>query len=261
MQSILEICAGSLASCLAAQQGGAQRVELCDNLLEGGTTPSYGMVALARDSLGIDLNVLIRPRGGDFLYTALEFETMARDIEMCRKLGVNGVALGMLTADGDIDGPGTRELVGLAGTMSVTFHRAFDMARDPISALEEVIAAGCARLLSSGQAATALDGADLLALLRQQAGERLIVMPGAGVRAANVAELARRTGCREFHASARAEVASGMRYRQPGLSMGAPGTDEYLRKETAVDEVRALRAALDGAPPSRYEKHLALRGD
>ncbi|QEL54495.1 copper homeostasis protein CutC [Chromobacterium paludis] len=246
MSKVLEICAGSLASCLAAQQGGAQRVELCDNLLEGGTTPSYGLLALARDSLGIEVNALIRPRGGDFLYSALEFETMARDIELCRKLGVDGVVIGMLTEDGEIDGPGTRELAGLAGPMRVTFHRAFDMARDPELALEAVIACGCHRLLSSGQAATALQGADLLSRLREQAGERLIVMPGAGVRAGNIAELARRSGCQEFHASARAAVASAMRYRRSGLSMGAPGMDEYMRMETSADEVRALRAALNG---------------
>ncbi|POZ62007.1 copper homeostasis protein CutC [Chromobacterium alticapitis] len=246
MNKVLEICAGSLASCLAAQKGGAQRVELCDNLLEGGTTPSYGLLALARDSLGIEVNALIRPRGGDFLYSALEFETMARDIELCRKLGLDGVVIGMLTEDGDIDGPATRELAGLAGPMGVTFHRAFDMARDPEQALEEVIACGCHRLLSSGQAATALQGADLLSRLRAQAGERLIVMPGAGVRAGNVAELARRTGCAEFHASARAAVASAMCYRQAGLGMGAPGADEYARMETSPDEVRALRDALDG---------------
>ncbi|UTH74688.1 copper homeostasis protein CutC [Chromobacterium sp. IIBBL 290-4] len=240
----LEICASSLASCLAAQKGGAQRVELCDNLLEGGTTPSYGALALARDSLGIEVNALIRPRGGDFLYSALEFETMARDIELCRKLGVDGVVLGMLTEDGDIDGPGTRELVGLAGSMSVTFHRAFDLARDPERALEDVIASGCQRLLSSGQAATALEGADLLARLRRQAGERLIVMPGAGVRAGNIAELAGRTACREFHASARSPVASRMRYRKPGVAMGLPGGDEYAWKETSSEEVRALLQAL-----------------
>ncbi|WP_181243262.1 copper homeostasis protein CutC, partial [Chromobacterium subtsugae] len=159
MDIVLEICAGSPASALAAQEGGAQRVELCDNLLEGGTTPSYGALALARDRLAIGLHALIRPRGGDFLYSELEFEQMARDIELCRRLGVDGVVLGLLTADGDVDVERTRQLAGLAGPLAVTFHRAFDMARDPARALEDVIAAGCRRLLSSGQAPAAPQGA------------------------------------------------------------------------------------------------------
>lgn len=137
MDIVLEICAGSPASALAAQEGGAQRVELCDNLLEGGTTPSYGALALARDRLAIGLHALIRPRGGDFLYSELEFEQMARDIELCRRLGVDGVVLGLLTADGDVDVERTRQLAGLAGPLAVTFHRAFDMARDPARALED----------------------------------------------------------------------------------------------------------------------------
>ncbi|OBU86105.1 copper homeostasis protein CutC [Chromobacterium subtsugae] len=240
MDIVLEICAGSPASALAAQEGGAQRVELCDNLLEGGTTPSYGALALARDRLAIGLHALIRPRGGDFLYSELEFEQMARDIELCRRLGVDGVALGLLTADGDVDVERTRQLAGLAGPLAVTFHRAFDMARDPARALEDVIAAGCRRLLSSGQAPAAPQGAALLRALREQAGARLAVMPGAGVRADNIAALRRQTGCLEFHASARAAAASGMRHRQPGLSMGAPGADEYARQETSAQLVREL---------------------
>ncbi|OHX14293.1 copper homeostasis protein CutC [Chromobacterium sphagni] len=240
MTMILEVCAGSLASALAAQKGGAQRVELCDNLPEGGTTPSYGMLALAREKLDIDLHVLIRPRGGDFLYSELECELMARDIEQCRRLGMDGVVLGLLGADGDVDVARTRQLLALAGPLAATFHRAFDMARDPAQALEEVIAAGCRRLLSSGQAPSALQGAALLRQLREQAGERLAVMPGAGVRADNIAELRRLTGCREFHASARAGIESRMRYRQPGLGMGAPGTDEYAWQGTSTEEVRRL---------------------
>ncbi|MEO9455587.1 copper homeostasis protein CutC [Chromobacterium phragmitis] len=245
MSSILEICAGSLASCLAAQAGGADRVELCDNLGEGGTTPSYGVLATARDKMEIKLHAIIRPRGGDFLYTELEFEAMAHDVEACRRLGLDGVVLGLLTADGDVDLARTRRLVALAGPMAVTFHRAFDMAREPAQALEDVIAAGCVRLLSSGQAATAPQGAALLAALRGQAGERLAVMPGAGVRAENIAELAAVSGCREFHASARGAAASAMRYRRDGVSMGAAG-DEFAREETLTAKVRALRAALDG---------------
>lgn len=237
---LLEICAGSVASCLAAQEGGAGRVEFCDNLLEGGTTPSHGQIAVARDRLWIGFNVIIRPRGGDFLYTDLEFEVMERDVLACRKLGVDGVVIGILTADGDVDVARCKRLVELAAPMQVTFHRAFDVARLPEQALEDVIACGCNRLLSSGQAATALDGAGLLRALQQQAGERLVVMPGAGVRGGNIAELARQTGCREFHSSARAPFPSGMRYHNPAVHMGIPGQDEYALVETQVDLVREL---------------------
>ncbi|KAF0814632.1 Copper homeostasis protein CutC [Andreprevotia sp. IGB-42] len=245
----LEICAGSVASALAAQEGGAVRVELCDNLLEGGTTPSFGTIAAARDRLWITLNVIIRPRGGDFLYSDDEFETMRRDVLACKKIGVDGVVIGLLTADGDVDVARTRELVALATPMQVTFHRAFDVARDPVQALEDIIACGCNRLLSSGQEPTALQGAALLAQLQAQAAGRLAVMPGAGVRANNIAELVRSTGCREFHTSARAPVPSGMRYRNERVKMGGPGLDEYSTLETSADMTREIiRLASDAAP-------------
>jgi copper homeostasis protein len=237
---VLEICAGSVTSCLAAQEGGAQRVEFCDNLLEGGTTPSFGQLAAARDRLWITLNAIIRPRGGDFLYSELEFEVMERDVLACRKIGVDGIVIGLLNQDGSIDIPRTKRLVELAGTMPLTFHRAFDVARDPQQALEDIISTGCTRLLSSGQAATALEGAALLKQLQQQAGDRLIVMPGAGVRGNNIGELVQKTGCREFHSSGRAPFPSAMNYRNPAVKMGAPGQDEYSLVETDVNLVREL---------------------
>ncbi|QZA81550.1 copper homeostasis protein CutC [Deefgea piscis] len=236
----LEICAGSVTSCLAAQEGGAQRVEFCDNLLEGGTTPSYGQLAAARDRLWITLNVIIRPRGGDFLYSDLEFEVMERDVLACKKIGVDGIVIGLLTSDGRIDIPRTKRLVELAAPMPVTFHRAFDVACDPVQALEDIISAGCVRLLSSGQAASALEGAALLQQLQAQAGDRLIVMPGAGVRGHNIAELVAATGCNEFHSSGRAPFPSGMVYRNPNVKMGAPGQDEYSVVETDPQLVREL---------------------
>lgn len=237
---LLEICAGSITSCLAAQEGGAHRVEFCDNLLEGGTTPSYGQIAVARERLWIGLNVIIRPRGGDFLYTDLEYEVMQRDIIACKKLGVDGVVIGILTADGDIDIAHCKALVELATPMHVTFHRAFDVARDPFKALEDVIATGCKRLLSSGQAANATAGAALLKELQQAAGERLVVMPGAGVRSNNIAELVATTGCKEFHTSARLPFASKMRYCNPNVHMGIPGQDEYALVETNAELVKEI---------------------
>jgi copper homeostasis protein len=237
---LLEICAGSITSCLAAQEGGAHRVEFCDNLLEGGTTPSYGQIAVARERLWIGLNVIIRPRGGDFLYTDLEYEVMQRDIIACKKLGVDGVVIGILTADGDIDIAHCKALVELATPMHVTFHRAFDVARDPFKALEDVIAIGCKRLLSSGQAANATAGAALLKELQAAAGDRLVVMPGAGVRSNNIAELVATTGCKEFHTSARLPFASKMRYCNPNVHMGIPGQDEYALVETNAELVKEI---------------------
>lgn len=239
---LLEICAGSVTSCLAAQEGGAHRVEFCDNLLEGGTTPSYGQIAVARERLWIGLNVIIRPRGGDFLYTELEYEVMQRDIIACKKLGADGVVIGILTANGYIDVPRCKALVELASPMQVTFHRAFDVAQNPLKALEDVIATGCNRLLSSGQAATASEGATMLKALQTAAGDRLIVMPGAGVRSNNIAELVAATGCKEFHTSARLPFASKMRYCNPNVHMGIPGQDEYALVETNAGLVKEIIA-------------------
>lgn len=237
---LLEICAGSVTSCIAAQAGGASRVEFCDNLLEGGTTPSHGAIAYAREMLSIGLHVIIRPRGGDFLYSDVEYEVMKRDIAACKSLGVDGVVLGVLTADGNIDTERTRRLVDLAAPMPVTFHRAFDVARDPHKALGDVIATGCNRLLTSGQEASAPMGAALIRELREAAGDKLIVMPGAGVRAENIAQLARETGCIEFHTSARAPFPSGMRFRNERVKMGGPGQDEYANVETSATLVRDI---------------------
>jgi copper homeostasis protein len=239
---LLEICAGSVTSCLAAQEGGAGRVEFCDNLLEGGTTPSYGAIASARDKLSIRLNVIIRPRGGDFLYSNVEFEVMERDVVACKRLGVDGLVIGLLTADGDIDLPRTKRLVELAAPMPITFHRAFDVARDPFKALEDIIASGCTRLLTSGQEANALEGASLISKLREAAGERLTLMPGAGVRLNNIAQLIAETGCVEYHTSGRAPFASGMRYRNERVKMGGPGQDEYAIVETSADLVKQIIA-------------------
>jgi copper homeostasis protein len=239
---LLEICAGSVTSCLAAQEGGAARVEFCDNLLEGGTTPSYGAISSARDTLQIALNVIIRPRGGDFLYSDIEFDVMERDIIACKKLGVDGVVIGLLTADGDIDVARTRHLVELAAPMPVTFHRAFDVARDPFKALKDIIDAGCNRLLTSGQEASAPEGATLINRLREAAGERLVVMPGAGVRLNNIAQLVAETGCIEYHTSGRAPFASGMRYRNERVKMGGPGQDEYAIVETSAELVKQIIA-------------------
>jgi copper homeostasis protein len=237
---ILEIAANSVASALAAQEGGADRVELCENLGEGGCTPSYGTIAVARERLRIPLYVLVRPRAGDFVYAGVEREAMLRDIEACVRLGCDGVVIGALDAAGDVDIATCRELIAAAGTLGTTFHRALDCARDRSAALEGAIALGCERVLTSGGAADAIAGADGIAALARQAGSRIGVMAGAGVRAGNVRALVSLAGVAQFHASARSMhgVAAGAPDPLPGLSPA------YFQTDAA--QVRALRSALDG---------------
>lgn len=240
----LEICVGDWDSFLAARAGGADRVELCSGLGEGGVTPSIGLIRAACRAGGVKVHVLIRPRGGDFLYTDEEAAFMEDDVRRAVDAGADGVVVGSLTADGDIDTGQLGRWIEAAQGRSVTFHRAFDMCRDPEKALETLIDCGCDRLLTSGQAATAADGLPLLSRLVTLAAGRLAVMPGCGVKASNAARILSESGADELHASARRTVASLMRYRQPGVSMGLP-TDEYARAVTSVDEVRAIRQVMD----------------
>lgn len=219
---LLEIVAYSYASALAAHAGGADRVELCENSAEGGTTPSLGTIEATRALPGLKLHVMIRPRGGDFLYTDAEFRIMLRDIAVAKAAGADGVVIGILKPDATIDLERTRLLVQAAAGMAVTFHRAFDWAADPSAALEAVIAAGCHRILTSGQAPNALAGADLIARLVRQAGDRCTILAGGGVNESNVAELVRRTGVREVHGSLRGIQLTQMAIRPPDVSLGAP---------------------------------------
>lgn len=236
----IEICANSVASCLEAQKGGAYRVELCAGIPEGGTTPSYGEIAVARELLNIKLNIIIRPRGGDFLYSDVEHKTMLHDIEIAKKLGVDGVVIGCLKADGTIDMERNRELIAAAEGMSVTFHRAFDMCKNPFESLEQIIALGCDRLLTSGQQPTAIEGISLLSQLVEKAGDRIIIMPGSGVNEDNIAILADQTKAKEFHFSAREPIDSKMEYRNPDLKMGGAVVeiDEFVNNVTAAEKVK-----------------------
>ncbi|NUO76719.1 MAG: copper homeostasis protein CutC [Lysobacter sp.] len=236
----LEIAANSLASALAAQDGGADRIELCENLGEGGCTPSHASIAMARERLRIPLYVLIRPRAGDFLYDALERELMRRDIEHCVRLGCDGVVIGALDADGDVDRATCAELIAAAGSVGITFHRAIDAARDPARALEDAIALGCERVLTSGGASAAPDGAAAIAALAQRAGTRIAVMAGAGIDPGNVASLLAATGVTQVHASAKAAQRSRMRYRNVALTGLDP---DWIASER--ERVTALRRALD----------------
>ena len=236
----LEICTNSVESCLQAQKGGAYRVELCAGIPEGGTTPSYGETAVARKLLNIKLNIIIRPRGGDFLYSDVEHEVMLHDIEMAKKLGVDGVVIGCLTADGKIDMVRNKELIDAAQGMSVTFHRAFDMCKDPFESLEQIIALGCETLLTSGQRPTAIEGVSLLSELVAKADGRIEIMPGSGVNEENIAKLAKETKAAVFHFSAREPIDSKMEYRNPNLKMGGTvvSIDEFIQNVTDADKVQ-----------------------
>lgn len=233
-----EICANSAESCVAAQAGGAHRVELCASMPEGGTTPSYGEIRLARKHIDIRLHVIIRPRGGDFLYTPLELDIMEEDICMARQAGADGVVFGCLTPEGDLDMPAMERLMKASKGMAVTFHRAFDYVRNPKQVLEQLIDLGVDRVLTSGQQPSAIQGSDLLAGLVKQAAGRIVIMPGCGVNESNIAELAVRTGASEFHFSAREIKESKMILRNPALSMGGADMDEYAHPVTTPERVR-----------------------
>lgn len=243
---LFEICTNSVESCVAAQAGGANRVELCAGIPEGGTTPSYGEISVARELLSqTRLHVIIRPRGGDFLYSPVEIQTMLKDIEMAKQIGADGVVFGCLTAKGEIDLPVMKELMNASKGLSVTFHRAFDVCCNPQKALEEIIELGCDRILTSGQQATASAGIPLLKELYQQAAGRIILLAGCGVNESNIARIAQETGIQEFHFSAREVVQSRMEYKNEAVSMG--GTvhiNEYERNVTTAQRVKNTIASL-----------------
>ena len=234
MKRIIEICANSAWSCVEAEAGGASRVELCAGIPEGGTTPSYGEIKTAQALTSqIAINVIIRPRGGDFLYTEAEIQSMLLDIELCKQLGVHGVVFGCLTQEGDIDVPLMRRLIEAAKPLSVTCHRAFDVCRDPFAALEQLIELGCDRILTSGQQSTAEKGIPLLKQLVEKAGDRIIIMPGCGVRENDIARIEAETGAKEFHTSARSVVYSQMAYRKEEVPMGSSAvTSEFETVQT-----------------------------
>jgi copper homeostasis protein len=242
---LFEACIGSAESAIAAQEGGADRVELCANLLEGGTTPSAGSIQLARERIDIGLQVMIRPRGGDFCYTDVEFEIMKLDIEVAKKLGADGVVIGLLNPDGSIDKVRTAELVELAQPMNVTCHRAFDMSRDPYEALEDLIDLGLNRILTSGQEITAFEGLDLIADLVQTAGDRIIIMPGGGIHERNIQKIVEQSGAKEVHAAAPISIASAMEYRHDRCFMGGElRPPEFALEVTDPTRIRTMLGAI-----------------
>ncbi|MDO4511694.1 MAG: copper homeostasis protein CutC [Bacteroidales bacterium] len=240
-----EICANGLESCIAAQAAGATRVELCAGIPEGGTTPSFGEISLARKMLDTTkLHVIIRPRGGDFTYSPLEIERMALDISLCKEMGVDGVVFGCLTPEGDIDVEANARLLQHARGMSCTFHRAFDRCKDPMNALSQLKTLGFDRVLTSGQQPTAEAGIPLLKHLQQDCLLKPIIMAGCGVNESNIAKIHEETGVTAFHFSARENVKSATTYMSSGVAMGNPDSDESLLPYTTERRVAATINAL-----------------
>ena len=238
---IFEVCVDSVDGALAAQEGGAQRVELCADLVEGGMTPSLGMLRMTRRKVSIGVNVLIRPRGGDFCFSALEYEVMREDIQAAKEAGADGVVLGLLLPDGQVDTERTRSLVNLARPLSVTFHRAFDLCRDPREALETLVEMGIDRVLTSGCQPDALRGAECIAGLVRQSAGRIAILAGGGISAENLPTLLAATQVQEVHFSARESIDSPMRFRRANLPMGkAYQPDEYAHKITSAARVRQV---------------------
>ena len=242
MSFIIEIATSDFATTKSAVEGGADRIELCANLAEGGTTPSYGVIMQCREAFDVLIYPIVRPRGGDFLYTGEEYEIMLHDVKLCKQLGCDGMVIGMLNSDGSIDLKRTSSLVEIAYPMGVTFHRAFDRCKDPFEALEQLIEAGCERILTSGQQLSAPDGIDLIAQLNTKANHRIIIMPGSGVRKENIKMLADKTGCTEFHSSLRGKEKSKMEFIHSAFR---DSEESCMNHAVEPDEVRALRAALD----------------
>ncbi|UII33698.1 copper homeostasis protein CutC [Fulvivirga ulvae] len=239
---LFEIVVYSIEAALKAQEGGADRIELCDNPGEGGTTPSYGVIEVVRQHLSIDVYIMIRPRGGDFLYSSYEFHAMKRDISQCQRLSVDGVVFGMLNADGTIDKKRCKELIDKARPLKVTCHRAFDMARDPFEALEDCIEVGFDRILTSGGQSRAIEGVDLIAELRKRAAGRIIIMPGSGVNEETVAEIVSKTEVNEIHFSAMSHRDGGMVYRNEQIAgMGSEQGAEFKLRIADPEKIRKMR--------------------
>lgn len=238
----VEVVVYNIESALRAQEGGADRIELCDNPGEGGTTPSFGLIEAVRQNVSIDVYVMIRPRGGDFLYSNYEFHSMKRDISQCQKISADGVVFGILTEDGRMDKKRCKELIDKARPLKVTCHRAFDMTRDPFEALEDCIEVGFDRILTAGQQAQAVKGAELIGHLIQKANGRIAIMPGSGVNEETVEEIIKISGAKEIHFSATASRESGMKFKNQQIAgMGPDVGSEFKLRTVDPEQVRKTR--------------------
>ena len=241
-ENILEIATSDFETTRSAVQGGADRIELCANLTEGGTTPSYGTIYQCRENFDVLLYPIIRPRCGDFLYTGDEYEVMLHDVKLCKQLGCDGVVIGLLNEDGTIDVRRTAAIIEIAYPMGVTFHRAFDRCRDALESLDQLVQIGCERILTSGQQPTVNEGIGLIGELNKRADHRIVIMPGSGVRKENINILAEKTGCTEFHSSLRGKEKSKMLFIHPAFEHSA---ESYMNNSIDALEVSALKKILN----------------
>lgn len=239
---VIEIATADYTTTRSAVEGGADRIELCAALTEGGTTASYGTIKKCREHFGVQLFPIIRPRSGDFLYSKEEFEMMMEDVRLCKDLGCDGVVIGLLNRDGTIDIEHTARLIELAYPLEVTFHRAFDRCKDPFEAMEQLISAGCQRILTSGQQPVASEGIELIAQLVKAADQRIVIMPGSGVRTDNIKQLAQQTGAKEFHSSLRSKQKSKMDFIHPSF---VNSEESCFNPFINPDEVKKLKQALN----------------
>ena len=246
-QVLIEVCVDSVDSAIAAERGGAQRIELCSDLLEGGVTPSVGLLGVVRSKVSLLLHPIIRPRPGDFCYSDAEFDIMQRDIEVAKREGADGVVLGILKVDGKVDVQRTRLLVELARPLSVTFHRAFDMSADLFAALEDVCATGANRLLTSGGEQECLQGVETVARLVKASSGRMTIMAGGRIGISNAASIVERTGVGEIHVGLATPAKSPMVYRNDALSLGKAQGREYHRTEVLEESVRKLKRAISSS--------------
>lgn len=242
----IEIATTDFNTTKSAVEGGANRIELCCGLAEGGITPSLGLIKVCRELFTIQLFPIIRPRGGDFLYSDEEFDIMVEDVKMCKQLDCDGIVTGMLNTDGTIDVERMEQIIETAYPLEVTFHRAFDRCKDPFEALEQLINIGCSRILTSGQQPTASLGIELIAKLVEAADERIIIMPGSGVRAENIRELAERTKAREFHSSLRSKVKSKMNFIHPAFALSEESYNNHYIDSKQVKELKKKLVEIQG---------------
>ncbi len=243
---ILEIAVFNIQSALTAAQAGADRIELCENAADGGTTPSYGYLKTAREKISIPIFPIIRSRGGDFFYTDDEFAVMRKDVLLCKDLGFEGIVIGLLNKDASVDKERTKRLVELAYPMEVTFHRAFDRTKNALQSLEDIIECSCQRILTSGQVPNAFDGKDLIKKLIEQADDRIIIMPGSGVRSNNIKELSDYTGATELHSSARKNIKSEMGFVNKNMQ------EQLENISVGIDEIKKMKEALQNLADKRF---------
>ena len=243
---LLEICVTSLESALLAEQAGADRIELCDGLSDGGKTPSYGLIKLVTEKIKIPVHVMIRPRAGDFFYSDLEFEVMKHDIQIAKQLNANGVVIGVLTQDGAVDVERTKQLIEIARPMKITFHRAFDMTVDPFEALDDLIECGVDYALTSGHRDKAMEGAEQIFRLQQRTNNKIEIMAGSGVTDKTIVELATKTKIKSFHASAKKMVSSKMVYKNRNISFSSSNQiSEYDLLTVNTEMIKAMKEKLN----------------